>query len=78
MAYDPSEMVGTKRTDIRGVGDDLHSICTSHVEKRFNLGFSKKAGKPIVAAVAMFLAYYNYVWRTRLPSMIPIRSSLGS
>jgi IS1 family transposase len=79
MQYDPSEMVGTRRTDIRGVGEDLHSICTSHVERhnltirtlmkrftRLSLGFSKKL-ENLEAAVAMFLAYYNYVWRTRLP-----------
>ena len=52
-------------------------ICTSHVErhnltirtlmKRFTrstLGFSKKL-ENLEAACAMFLAYYNFVWRTR-------------
>ena len=34
MIYTPSEMVGTKRTGIRGIGDrDLHTITTSHVER---------------------------------------------
>lgn len=80
MQYDPSEMVGAKRTDIRGIGEDnLRSICTSHVERhnltirtlmkrftRLSLGFSKKL-ENLEAACAMFLAYYNYVWRTRMP-----------
>jgi IS1 family transposase len=79
MQYDPSEMVGTKRKSLRGVENDLHSICTSHVERhnltirtlmkrftRLSLGFSKKL-ENLEAAVAMFLAYYNYVWRTRMP-----------
>jgi hypothetical protein len=31
---------------------------------RLSLGFSKKLGN-LEAACAMFLAYYNFVWRTR-------------
>ena len=31
---------------------------------RLSLGFSKKL-ENLEAAVAMFLAYYNFVWRTR-------------
>ncbi len=33
---------------------------------RLSLGFSKKL-ENLEAACAMFLAYYNFVWRTRLP-----------
>lgn len=33
---------------------------------RFSLGFSKKL-ECLEAACAMFLAYYNFVWRTRYP-----------
>ena len=33
---------------------------------RLSLGFSKKL-ENLEAACAMFMAYYNYVWRTRLP-----------
>lgn len=34
MIYTPSEMVGTQRTGIKGIGDDEKwSICTSHVER---------------------------------------------
>jgi len=52
---------------------------TSHVERhnltirtfmkrftRLSLGFSKKL-ECLEAAIAMFLAYYNFVWRTRYP-----------
>lgn len=76
MAYDPSEMVGTDRRAVKGEINPW-SICTSHVERhnltirtlmkrftRLSLGFSKKL-ENLEAAVAMFLAYYNYVWRTR-------------
>ena len=53
------------------------SIRTSHVERHYltirslmrrstrqSLGFSKKL-ESLEAACAMFLAYYNFVWRTR-------------
>lgn len=76
MAYDPSEMVGTKRIARKGKIDKF-SIVTSHVErhnltlrtfmKRFTrlaLGFSKKLENH-AAAVSLFIAYYNFVWRTR-------------
>src|SRR4029450_8891026 len=76
MQYDPSEMVGTERKPVKGEINPW-SICTSHVERhnltvrtlmnrftRLSLGFSKKL-ENLEAAVAMFLAYYNYVWRTR-------------
>jgi IS1 family transposase len=78
MVYTPSEMVGAERRPIFG-DVDPYSICTSHVErhnltirtflKRFNrltICFSKKLENH-AAAVAMFLAYYNYCWRTRKP-----------
>ena len=71
-------MVGTERRgDIRDTEDEERSICTSHVERhnltirtlmkrftRLSLGFSKKL-ENLEAACAMFLAYYNFVWRTR-------------
>jgi len=76
MTYTPSEMVGTQRRPIRG-GISPWSICTSHIERqnltvrtfmrrftRLSLGFSKKFDN-LAAAVAMYLAYYNFVWRTR-------------
>jgi hypothetical protein len=73
-------MVGTERKGIFGIREDEErTICTSHVERhnltirtlmkrftRLSLGFSKKL-ENLEAAVAMFLAYYNFVWRTRLP-----------
>jgi hypothetical protein len=58
---------------------DVLPLCTSHVERhnltirtlmkrftRLSLGFSKKL-ENLEAACAMFLAYCNFVWRTRLP-----------
>ena len=80
MIYTPSEMVGTKRTGIRGIGKGQEwSICTSHVERlngtqrlflkrlnRLTLCFSKKL-RNLEAAFAMFAAYYNFCWRTRKP-----------
>jgi IS1 family transposase len=78
MAYTPSEMVGTERRAVYGMQEsELSTICTSHVERhnltirtlmkrftRLNLGFSKKLENH-EAACAMFMAYYNFVWRTR-------------
>jgi IS1 family transposase len=80
MQYTPSEMVGTTRTGIRGIEpEDEWSICTSHVERhnltirtllkrftRLSVGFSKKLENH-EAAVNVFMAYYNFVWRTRYP-----------
>jgi IS1 family transposase/transposase-like protein len=80
MTYTPSEMVGTKRTGIRGIGpQQARTICTSHVERlngtqrvfmkrlnRLTLCFSKKL-RNLEAAFAMFAAYYNYCWQTRKP-----------
>ena len=78
MQYDPSEMVGTKRNARKGE-IDLWSICTSHIERnnltlrtllkrftRLSLGFSKKLAN-LETAVATYVAYYNYVWRCRMP-----------
>lgn len=80
MIYTPSEMVGTRRTGIRGIGDrEQRTICTSHVERlngtqrvflkrlnRLTLCFSKKL-ENLAAAFAMFAAYYNFCWQTRRP-----------
>jgi IS1 family transposase len=80
MIYTPSEMVGTKRTGIRGIGPrQERSITTSHVERlngtqrlfikrlnRLTYCFSKKLAN-LEAAFAMFAAYYNYCWQTRKP-----------
>ena len=76
--YGPPEMVGTERKGIFGIREDEErTICTSHVERhnltirtlmkrftRLSLGFSKKL-ENLEAACAMFLAYYNFCWRTR-------------
>ncbi len=76
--YAPAEMVATDRRPIRNMQDhEKWSIVTSHVERhnltirtfmkrftRLSLGFSKKL-ECLEAAVAMFLGYYNFVWRTR-------------
>jgi|GEM_PF-6297149 len=43
---------------------------------RLSLGFSKKL-ENLEAAVATFLAYYNYVWRTRLPDRKPKQVAEG-
>ena len=75
--YAPPEMVATDRKGIFGITDsEERTICTSHVERhnltirtlmkrftRLSLGFSKKL-ENLEAACAMFLAYYNFVWRT--------------
>ena len=76
MIYTPSEMVGADRRNIRGIADDeLNTICTSHIERfngttrllmkrlnRLTYCFSKKLDN-LAAAVAMHVAYYNFVWR---------------
>jgi IS1 family transposase len=78
IVYQPSELVGTKRTGRRGIGPDQErTICTSHIErcnltvrtfmKRFTrlaLGFSKKL-EPLEWAVALHMAYYNFCWQPR-------------
>jgi transposase-like protein/IS1 family transposase len=80
MIYTPSEMVGTKRTGIRGISDrEKQTICTSHVERlngtqrlfmkrlnRLTYCFSKKV-ENLEAAFGVFAAYYNFCWQTRMP-----------
>jgi transposase-like protein/IS1 family transposase len=80
MIYTPSEMVGTQRKGIKGIeGRETRTICTSHVERlngtqrlfmkrlnRLTYCFSKKL-RNLEAAFAMFAAYYNYCWQTRMP-----------
>jgi IS1 family transposase len=77
MAYTPGEIVGTKRRGVFGMRQgEERSICTSHVERhnltirtllkrftRLSLGYSKKLAN-LEAAVSMFMAFYNFVWRT--------------
>lgn len=71
--YGPPEMVGAVRQVITG-SIDRFSICTSHVERhnlsirtfmrrftRLALGFSKKL-ENLDAAIALYLAYYNFCW----------------
>lgn len=76
MQYEPSEMVATQRHPLhRSISE--WDICTSHVERhnltirtfmkrftRLSLGFSKKL-ECLEAACSLFLAYYNFVWRSR-------------
>lgn len=80
MIYTPSEMIGTRREARQNMGEDeVRTICTSHVERnngtirtlmkrfcRLTYCFSKKLENH-AAACAMFVAYYNFVWRTRYP-----------
>jgi transposase-like protein/IS1 family transposase len=80
MIYTPSEMVGTIRKGVQGIGKGgERTICTSHVERlngtqrlflkrlnRLTLAFSKKL-RNLEAAFAMFAAYYNFCWQTRKP-----------
>jgi hypothetical protein len=78
--YAPGEMIDADRRPMFNMSEmDTDTICTSHIErlnattrlfmKRFNrltLCFSKKL-ENLAAAVAIYVAYYNYCWRTRLP-----------
>ncbi|HVA50477.1 MAG TPA: hypothetical protein VNH11_29280 [Pirellulales bacterium] len=80
IVYEPSEMVGVKRTPRRGIApEDASTITTSHVERlngtqrlmlkrlnRLTYCFSKKL-RNLEAAFAMFAAWYNFCWRTRKP-----------
>ncbi len=80
MIYTPSEMVGTERKGRKNIhGKQARTICTSHVErlngtqrlfmKRLNCltyCFSKKL-RNLEAAFAMFAAFYNFCWQTRMP-----------
>jgi transposase-like protein/IS1 family transposase len=78
--YTPSEMIGTKRTGIRGIDKrGERTITTSHVERlngtqrlflkrlnRLTYCFSRKL-ENLEAAFGMFAAWYNYCWQTRKP-----------
>ena len=80
IVYTPSEMVGANRTARRNMRENERwTICTSHVERlngtqrlflkrlnRLTLCFSKKLAN-LEAAFAMFAAWYNYCWQTRMP-----------
>ncbi len=91
MTYTPSEMVGTKRTGIRGIGDrQKRTICTSHVERlngtqrlfikplnRLTYCFSKNL-RNLEAAFAMFAAYYNFCWQTRKPGKSGAKRGTGA
>ncbi len=74
--YGPPEMTGAEKRPVFG---DLSydEIGTSHVERnnltirtfmrrftRLSLGFSKKL-EYLIAATALHMAYFNYVWRPR-------------
>lgn len=74
--YSPPDLRNADRINIRGI-TDLWTICTSHVERcnltirtflrrftRLSVGFSKKL-ENLTAAVALHVAYYNFVWRLR-------------
>jgi hypothetical protein len=74
--YAPPEMVQAERRTIFG-NMNAGEICTSHVEpnnltirhfmKRFtrlSVGFSKKL-EHLADAVAIHIAYHNFVWRSR-------------
>lgn len=76
--YAPPEMVGSDRRVVFG-DFKARDICTSHVERhnltirtlmkrftRLSLGFSKKL-ENLEAAIAAFIAFYNYCWRPRMP-----------
>jgi IS1 family transposase len=78
MPYVPSELVGTQRQGIRGIDKPMErTICTSHIERcnltartflkrlnRLTICFSKKLDH-LAAAVGLFVAHYDYCWRTR-------------
>ena len=72
--YAAPELVGTERREVFG-NVPLDTICTSHAERvnlttrtllkrftRLSLCFSKKL-ENLVAAVAIYVAYYNFCWQ---------------
>ena len=74
--YAPPEIKDCDRRRVQFV-DDLMSICTSQVERfncmtrmfvkrfcRLTLAFSKKLAN-LNAAVSLYIAYYNWCWRSR-------------
>jgi len=84
--YAPPEIVEIEKKPILGMNDgEAETITTSHVERhnstirtlmkrftRLTLGYSKKR-EALEAACAVFLAYYNFVWRTRKPNSGKLR-----
>lgn len=78
LPYTPSEMVAADRRPVfRMQEHEARTIATSHVERsnltirtfmrrfaRLSLGFSKKL-ENLEAAAAIYIAHYNFVWRTR-------------
>ena len=84
--YAAPEMIDTERREIFG-HVELDTICTSHVERqnlttrtlmkrftRLSLCFSKKL-ENLAAAVAIYVAYYNFCWnhktlKGRSPAMM--------
>jgi IS1 family transposase len=74
--YSPAQIISSRRKARFGMREDeARSICTSHVERnnltirtfmkrfaRLSLGFSKKLDN-LAAAVALHMAYYNFVWK---------------
>jgi IS1 family transposase len=74
--YAPPALADCDRRRMQYV-DDLMTICTSHIERfncttrmfvkrftRLTLCFSKKL-ENLQAAVALYIAYYNWCWRSR-------------
>ena len=74
--YAPPDLKDCDRRGIQFI-ENLWTICTSHVERlncttrqfvkrfcRLTLAFSKKL-ENLEAAVALYVAYYNWVWRSR-------------
>lgn len=75
--YAPPEIVASDRRRYQYV-ENLWTICTSHVERfncttrmfvkrfcRLTLAFSKKLAN-LEAAVALYICYYNWCWRSRV------------
>jgi len=74
--YAPPDIANCDRRRVQFI-DDLFTICTSHIERfncttrqfvkrfcRLTLAFSKKL-ENLEAAVSMYVAYYNWCWRSR-------------
>ncbi len=78
LPYSPSEMILARRRPVFGMREhEARTIATSYVERsnltirtfmrrfaRLSLGFSKKL-ENLEAAAAIYIAHYNFVWRTR-------------
>lgn len=75
--YAPPDITHCDRRRVQFI-DDLMTICTSHIERfncttrqfvkrfcRLTLAFSKKLAN-LEAAVSMYVAYYNWCWRSRV------------